>query len=170
MISLPECDKFNACLRLHFTERCARLFGGALCSFSFVLKPYWEERNEGALSIWWKILVEFLGFYLYFQKKRTILWGIPEFFEILTRNFRSILFFPLEFPEWLAKCFDSVTNSKISALLLISQELSVHSSLFEVFGIFWFNRNASWSRALDFLSVYDQDHSLLPCSLHYSLW
>ena len=36
MISLPRCDKFKVCLRLHFTERCARLFGGALCSSFFL--------------------------------------------------------------------------------------------------------------------------------------
>ena len=49
MISLPQCDKFNACLRLHLTERCARLFGGTLSFFCF--KALLRGKECGALSI-----------------------------------------------------------------------------------------------------------------------
>lgn len=75
-------------------------------------------KNSGLIS----------GIFPNFQKKRAILWGVPEFLEILTRNFRSILFFFLQnFRNgWLNALIQSQIQ-QFPAYLIISQELSLRT-------------------------------------------
>ena len=104
---------------------------------------FYLKKNSG---------LNFRDFFKLSKRKRQSCEVYQSFWKFLTRNCSSILLFPREFLESMVECLVSVGISTISGLSIYfpGNFRTYHSSLLEVFGFFWFNGNAPWSRALDF--------------------
>ena len=94
MISLSQGYELNAFLRPQITEWYARPFAGTLGFSLFVSKPTEGKGIRGHILFEEKFWFEFPGFFQTCQKKRTILWGIPEVLEISHQEFSFHLDFP----------------------------------------------------------------------------
>ena len=140
-------------LQAHWTSLCLSqsLLRGKESGATFFLK-----KNSG---------LNFRDFFKLSKRKRQSCEVYQSFWKFLTRNCSSILLFPREFLESMVECLVSVGISTISGLSIYfpGNFRTYHSSLLEVFGFFWLNGNAPWSRALDFLSVNRQEHFLVLC-------
>ena len=166
MITLSQGYELNAFLRPQITEWYARPFAGTLGFSLFVSKPTEGKGIRGHILFEEKFWFEFPGFFQTFQKKTTILWGIPEFLEVSHQELQLHFAFPSRvsgIDGWMLSFSWNFNNFRI--IYLFPRKFPYVPFVFVgSFRIFL----AQWKRPLISCSWFfffgkRQEHSLVPC-------